>query len=70
MRFKLFSLSSEIKDGRHGRHLEIPFRTTPTEFASDRYTRFALLASAYLEYVPVLKLKVYDLKNGRHDVIL
>ena len=56
-----FSFFNEvIQYGRHDRLLEIPCRTTPPE----------PLLIAYLEYGPVIKLKVCDFNNGRHDAIL
>ena len=61
----------DIQDGRHGSHFEFLSKFCPDYFSRTKSSRdmgFSLLASAYLVYVPILKLEANDFKNGRCDV--
>ena len=70
--FWSFLLSSKIQYGRHGSHFEFLSKVCPdysSRTTSDRDMGFSLLASAYLVYVLISKLEVYDFQNGGCDVI-
>ena len=67
--FGSFSCSLKIQYCRYGSHFEFLSNFFPdysSETKHDRDMGFSLLAMAYLFYVPLSKLEIYDIQNGRY----